>query len=62
MVFKNIKNIREDRDIKQKDIAKVLNVSQNVEEVDKERMTQKKDITAFNKRASQEVSRMWYLE
>lgn len=32
------------------------------EEVDKERMTQKKDITAFNKRASQEVSRMWYLE
>lgn len=32
------------------------------EEVDKERMTQKKDITAFNKRASQEVSRMRYLE
>lgn len=29
MVFKNIKNIREDRDVKQKDIAKVLNVSQN---------------------------------
>lgn len=29
MVFKNLRNIREDRDIKQKDIAKYLNVSQN---------------------------------
>ena len=29
MVFKNIRNIREDRDIKQKDVAKYLNVSQN---------------------------------
>ena len=29
MTFKNIKSIREDRDIKQKDIAKILNVSQN---------------------------------
>ena len=29
MQFKNLRNIREDRDIKQKDIAKVLNVSQN---------------------------------
>ena len=29
MVFKNLKSIREDNDIKQKDIAKVLNVSQN---------------------------------
>ncbi len=29
MIFKNLKGIREDRDIKQKDIAKVLNVSQN---------------------------------
>lgn len=29
MAYKNIKNIREDRDIKQKDIAKILNVSQN---------------------------------
>lgn len=27
--FKNLRAIREDRDIKQKDIAKVLNVSQN---------------------------------
>ena len=29
MQFKNLRSIREDRDIKQKDIAKVLNVSQN---------------------------------
>lgn len=29
MQFKNLKSIREDRDIKQKDIAKILNVSQN---------------------------------
>ena len=29
MRFKNLRAIREDRDIKQKDIAKVLNVSQN---------------------------------
>ncbi len=29
MQFKNLRNIREDSDIKQKDIAKVLNVSQN---------------------------------
>lgn len=29
MAYKNLKNIREDRDIKQKDIAKILNVSQN---------------------------------
>ena len=29
MQFKNIRSIREDRDIKQKDIAKYLNVSQN---------------------------------
>ena len=29
MQFKNVKSLREDRDIKQKDIAKVLNVSQN---------------------------------
>ena len=29
MQFKNLRGIREDRDIKQKDIAKVLNVSQN---------------------------------
>ncbi len=27
--FKNLREIREDRDIKQKDIAKILNVSQN---------------------------------
>jgi len=27
--FKNLRGIREDRDIKQKDIAKYLNVSQN---------------------------------
>ena len=29
MQYKNLRNIREDRDIKQKDVAKVLNVSQN---------------------------------
>ncbi len=29
MAFKNLKSLREDKDIKQKDIAKVLNVSQN---------------------------------
>ena len=29
MIFKNIRGIREDRDLKQKDIAKLLNVSQN---------------------------------
>ncbi len=29
MKFKNLREIREDRDIKQKDIANVLNVSQN---------------------------------
>ena len=29
MMFKNLRAIREDRDIKQKDIAKILNVSQN---------------------------------
>ncbi len=29
MQFKNLRAIREDRDIKQKDIAKILNVSQN---------------------------------
>ena len=29
MQFKNLRGIREDRDIKQKDVAKVLNVSQN---------------------------------
>lgn len=29
MQFKNLRNIREDRDIKQKDIAKILSVSQN---------------------------------
>ena len=29
MQFRNLKSIREDRDIKQKDIAKILNVSQN---------------------------------
>ena len=27
--FKNLRGIREDRDLKQKDIAKILNVSQN---------------------------------
>ncbi len=29
MVFKNLRAIREDRDLRQRDIAKVLNVSQN---------------------------------
>ncbi len=29
MRFENLRNIREDRDIKQKDIAKFLSVSQN---------------------------------
>ena len=29
MQFKNLRGIREDRDIKQKEIAKYLNVSQN---------------------------------
>ena len=29
MRFENLRNIREDKDIKQKDIAKYLNVSQN---------------------------------
>lgn len=29
MVFRNLKNIREDKDIKQREIAKILNVSQN---------------------------------
>ncbi len=29
MQFKNLRSIREDRDIRQKDIAKILNVSQN---------------------------------
>ena len=29
MRFQNLKNLREDRDIKQKDIAAYLNVSQN---------------------------------
>lgn len=29
MQFKNLRAIREDRDIKQKDVAKILNVSQN---------------------------------
>ena len=29
MQFKNLRSIREDRDIKQKEIAQVLNVSQN---------------------------------
>ena len=29
MQFKNLRGVREDRDIRQKDIAKVLNVSQN---------------------------------
>ncbi len=29
MQFKNLRGIREDRDIKQKELAKVLNVSQN---------------------------------
>ena len=29
MQFKNLRSIREDQDLKQKDIAKILNVSQN---------------------------------
>ncbi len=29
MVFKNLRAIREDNDIKQKDVAKFLNISQN---------------------------------
>lgn len=29
MQFRNLRGIREDRDLKQKDIAQVLNVSQN---------------------------------
>ena len=29
MQFRNLRGIREDRDIKQKEIAKILNVSQN---------------------------------
>lgn len=29
MVFKNLRGIREDRDLKQKDLATVLNISQN---------------------------------
>jgi len=29
MIFNNLKNIRVDKDIKQKDLAKILNVSQN---------------------------------
>lgn len=29
MQFKNLRNIREDRDIRQKEVAAVLNVSQN---------------------------------
>jgi transcriptional regulator with XRE-family HTH domain len=29
MIFKNLRAIREDRDIKQKEIAKLLNISQN---------------------------------
>ncbi len=29
MQYKNLRGIREDRDIKQKDVAKYLNVSQN---------------------------------
>ena len=29
MQFKNLRSIREDNDIKQKDIAKYLNISQN---------------------------------
>lgn len=29
MQFHNLRNIREDRDLKQKDLAKILNVSQN---------------------------------
>lgn len=29
MTFRNLRSIREDRDLKQKDLAKLLNVSQN---------------------------------
>lgn len=29
MVYKNIRNLREDRDLSQKDLAAMLNVSQN---------------------------------
>lgn len=29
MVYENIRNLREDRDLKQKDLAAMLNVSQN---------------------------------
>lgn len=29
MTFKNLRSIREDRDLKQKDLAEILNVSQN---------------------------------
>ncbi len=29
MVFENLRNIREDKDMKQKEIAQILNVSQN---------------------------------
>lgn len=29
MQFHNLRNIREDKDLKQKDLAKILNVSQN---------------------------------
>ena len=29
MIFENIRNLREDRDLKQKDLAAMLNVSQN---------------------------------
>ena len=29
MIYENIKNLREDNDIKQKDLAKILNISQN---------------------------------
>ena len=29
MIYKNIRNLREDRDLRQKDLAAMLNVSQN---------------------------------
>ena len=29
MQYQNLRNIREDKDLKQKDLAKILNVSQN---------------------------------
>ena len=29
MIYKNIRNLREDKDLKQKDLAEMLNVSQN---------------------------------